>query len=185
MMRTLHPARAFLVALCLWAAACTQLPVAGDAEAPLSVPAPVLLAVPEDAARAAGLLEELAAATRLGPVEQRKLFLAAQRAYKMEPSAQARVRLGGLLAQPGSSLRDDVRALAVLEPLSRPAQAEAAGAVGQLGALLHAQVSERLRSAREDAQKQDRLRQQLEAMKAVERAISEREDRLPRAPARQ
>ena len=60
-----------------------------------------------------------------------------------------------------------------------PATAEACGAeVERLSALLAAEVAERQRIARVATRREEALRRQLEAMKAIERGILEREDRV-------
>ena len=50
--------------------------------------------------------------------------------------------------------------------------------VGRLNALLGAEVAERQRVTRVAARREDALRRQLDAMKAIERGILEREDRV-------
>ena len=59
------------------------------------------------------------------------------------------------------------------------AQAEACSAeVERLNALLVEEAAERQRLVRASARREDTLRRQLEAMKAIERGILEREDRV-------
>ena len=50
--------------------------------------------------------------------------------------------------------------------------------VDRLNALLVAEVADRQRAARAAARREDALRRQLDAMKAIERGILEREDRV-------
>jgi outer membrane murein-binding lipoprotein Lpp len=50
--------------------------------------------------------------------------------------------------------------------------------VARLNAQLEAQAAEQQRSTRAAARREEALRRQLEAMKAIERGILEREDRL-------
>lgn len=159
--RLLRPLCLALALPLLLAAGCAGLPVAGP-----------------DAASAAELLDYLAATVRLPAAAQKRELAQAALDYKTEASPLARVRLGGLHAQPAAALRDDARALALLEPSTRVAPEAARDAVQRLGALLHAQVAERVRAMREDARRHDLLRQQLEALKAVERSIAEREERM-------
>lgn len=145
--------------LALLLASCTSLPVMD--------PAP---------ARAARVMEELSRAARMDAEGQKQALQEAQRAHLAAPDEENRVRLGGLYAQPVAGLRDDARALALLAP---PAVAgEEVTPMQRLGALLHAQVSERVRGAREESRRQDQLRRQLEALRASERAIRSREQRL-------
>ncbi len=114
------------------------------------------------------------------------------------------LRLATLLATLPPPLRDDARAIELLEPL---ADATSPG-VGRFAALLAAQVTDRQRVAREldrlskesanAARERDRvekarelhdkerdkreeaLKQQLEALRAIERGILEREEKLRR-----
>ena len=67
-------------------------------------------------------------------------------------------------------------------PAAPAAKATAAGdcraEVGRLSALLAAEVAERQRLMRVAARREDAMRRQLDAMKAIERGILEREDRV-------
>jgi hypothetical protein len=98
-----------------------------------------------------------------------------------------------LLATLPPPLRDDARAAGLLEPI---ADAAAPG-VGRFAALLSLQIAERQRllrdverlsreverAARADKERDKReeaLKQQLEALRAIERGILEREEKLRR-----
>jgi hypothetical protein len=129
-----------------------------------------------------------AAVARMAPAEQRKALAQAAEAWKAGPTPYARAKLGGLYAQPAAALRDDARALSLLEPLAAGAKRDpAAGpdaSFADLASLLFVQVAERQRAAREEAKRQDVLREsndsmkeRLEAMKAIERSIQQREER--------
>ena len=115
-----------------------------------------------------------------------------------------RLRLATLLATLPAPLRDDARAAELLEPI---ADASAPG-IGRFAALLSSQIAERQRIVREldrlsreaanAARERDRsdkarevldkdrdkreeaLKQQLEALRAIERGILEREEKLRR-----
>ena len=117
-----------------------------------------------------------------------------------------RLRLATLLATFQPPLRDDARAAELLEPI---ADASAPG-IGRFAALLHAQVMERQRIAREAERlsrelasaarerertekarelldkerdkREEALKQQLEALRAIERGILEREEKLRKKP---
>jgi len=87
------------------------------------------------------------------------------------------VRLALLLSLPGTAFNDDGRAASLLEPLADSAAAEVPrGPLQQFAGLLHAQVSERTREQRRSAQ----LKEQLEALKAIERGIIERGKARPK-----
>ena len=137
---------------------------------------------------AAELVGYLVAVSRQGPAGQKQALAQAAQAYGRDPSHHARLRLGGLYAQPAPALRDDARALALLEPLLAPGKdaADLEPEVTDLAALLYAQVAGRQRAAREEAKRLEALREQNEAMKerigalrAIDRSILQREDRQP------
>lgn len=91
--------------------------------------------------------------------------------------AYGRLRLALLFALPGTAFNDDARAASLLEPLaSGSASAAQAGPMQQLAGLLYAQIVERLREQKRTAQ----LKEQLDAMKEIERKIIEREQGRPK-----
>jgi hypothetical protein len=109
--------------------------------------------------------------------EQRRELNASSRMFSKDRGAYARVRLALLLALPGTAFNDDARAAGLLEPLAGAAAAESSpGPMQQFAGLLHAQISERVREQRRAAQ----LKDQLEALKAIERKIIEREQARPK-----
>jgi hypothetical protein len=110
-----------------------------------------------------------------------------------------RLRLATLLATLPPPLRDDARAAELLGPV---ADAGAPG-IGRFAALLATQVNERRRvtheverlraeleragreralSDKERDKREEALKQQLEALRAIERGILEREEKLRRKP---
>jgi hypothetical protein len=140
-----------------------------------------------------------------GPAAEQKAALArAEKRFLADRSAAHRLRLATLLAALPAPLRDDARAAELLEPI---ADAGSTG-TGRFAALLAGQVAERQRLAREleraarEAERQGRerertdreraaadkerdkreeaMKQQLEALRSIERNILEREDRLRR-----
>ena len=138
---------------------------------------------------------EALSAARAPASEQKAALSRAQKAFTSDPSSINRLRLATLLAALPAPLRDDARAAELLEPLSDAATP----GVGRFSALLAAQVAERQRLAREldrvvraereraraDAERDKReeaLREQLEALRSIERGILEREERLRRKP---
>ncbi len=111
--------------------------------------------------------------------EQRREFNSVSQAFARDTGAYTRVKLALLLSVPGSGFSDESRAVALLEPLAGNATGTtvAAGATGAVNAplrefsfLLHAQLGERVREQKRSAQ----LREQLDALKAVERSLIER-----------
>ena len=109
--------------------------------------------------------------------EQRRELNASSQMFSKERDAYSRVRLALLLALPGTAFNDDAKAAGLLEPLAGAEAAESSpGPMQQFAGLLHAQISERLREQRRTVQ----LKEQLEALKAIERKIIEREQARPK-----
>ena len=129
--------------------------------------------------------------------EQKAALARAQRNLAREPSDANRIQLAALLASLPAPLHDDAKAAELLEPVADPS----APGFGRFAALLSAQIAERQRLARElerasrerlrmereheqadkDRDKREEaLRQQIEALRSIERGILEREDRLRR-----
>lgn len=137
-----------------------------------------------------GIVADALKAARAPASEQKAALAAAQAAFEKNPAAGDRLRLATLLAVLPPPLRDDARAGELLGPL---ANASAPG-YGRFAALLAGQLSERQRLGRElertarerervDKERDKReeaLRQQIEAMQSIERAILEREEKLRR-----
>ena len=109
--------------------------------------------------------------------EQQRELNASTQLLSKDRGAYGRVRLALLLALPGTAFNDDTRAASLLESLAGAGVSESPpGPMQQFAGLLHAQISERLREQRRTVQ----LKEQLEALKAVERNIIEREQARPR-----
>jgi len=105
--------------------------------------------------------------------EQRREFTSINQAFARDPGAYSRVKLALLLSVPGSGFTDEVRAVALLEPLAGGATGSTAASTAPLrefAFLLHAQLGERVREQKRSAQ----LREQLDALKAIERSLIER-----------
>jgi len=147
--------------------------------------------------------EALSAAGAPAP-EQKAALQRAQQEHVARPAPASRLRLAVLLATLPAPLRDEARATELLEGL---AAADSPG-IGRFATLLAAQMAERQRLARElerlgrDAERSARererldrererldkerdkreetLRQQLEALRSIERGILEREEKLRR-----
>jgi hypothetical protein len=178
---------ALALAVLAWLSGCALLP--GQEQAPAAVDE---------------MLGEAVRAARAPAAEQKAALARAQRTFEQDGNALNKLRLAALLVVLQAPLRDDARAAELLEPLSD----SASPGVGRLAAFLATQVSERQRLQRElerlarDAERaareragtererdrmdkerdkrEDALRQQLEALRSIERGILEREDRLRR-----
>ena len=142
------------------------------------------------------IIAEAVVASRAPFAEQQATLARAQKAFGCGAPA-ARLRLARGLASLPPPLRDAARAAALLESIS---DAGASG-LGRFAALLAAQVAERRRllqeldklraeaeragreralSDKERDKREDALKQQLEALRAIERGILEREEKLRR-----
>lgn len=107
--------------------------------------------------------------------EQQRELNASSQIFSKDRGAYGRVRLALLLSLPGTAFTDDARAAGLLEPLAS-AEAAASRPMRQFAGLLHTQISERLREQRRATQ----YKEQLDALKDVERKIMEREQARPR-----
>ena len=137
-----------------------------------------------------GIVAEAVQLARAPATEQKAALARAQQAFLAEASAANRLRLAALLATLPEPLRDDARAAELLQPLADVREP----GYGRFAALLTEQVVEHARLAREadrSARERERndkerdkreeaLRQQLDALRGIERGILEREERLRR-----
>jgi hypothetical protein len=138
------------------------------------------------------LIGETLQAARAPLAEQKAALQRAEQAYKASPTSANRLRLATLLATLPDPLRDDARAAELAEPI---ADASDPG-IGRFAALLGSQIAERRRAVREAERlarerervdkerdkREEALKQQLDALRAIERGILEREERLRRRP---
>jgi len=115
------------------------------------------------------------AAVRLPAEARRDERARAQQDFERLADDTNRLRLAALLATLPAPERDDARAAALLAPLAarNPETPRA-----RLAALLAAQVAERQRIARAGVRREGALRNQIEALKSIERGVLEREERL-------
>ena len=109
----------------------------------------------------------------LGSDEQQRELNASSQIFSKDRGAYGRVRLALVLSLPGTAFSDEPKAAGLLEPL---VSKEATGPMQQFAGLLHTQLAERLREQRRATQ----LKEQLDALKDVERKIIEREQARPR-----
>jgi hypothetical protein len=130
------------------------------------------------------LVHEALDSTRASPAQQKASLQRAEQAFGRDASALNRLRLAVLLATLAPPLRDDARAVELLEPIADPT----APGAGRFAAFLAGLVGERARVARERERsdrerdkREEALRQQLEALRAIERGIQEREEKLRRS----
>jgi hypothetical protein len=145
-----------------------------------------------------GVVKELVNTVNAPATEQKSRLALAQQRFAAAPTPLNRLRLAALLAALPAPLRDDARAMELLEPIS-----EDSSAIGRFAALLATQVAERQRLAREAERlakerassererqsadkerdkREEALRQQLDALRAIERGILDREERMRKKP---
>jgi hypothetical protein len=139
-----------------------------------------------------GVIAEAVLASRAPSIEQKSALQRAEQTFAADAVPLNRLRLATFLATFGDPLRDDARAAELLEPIANVNEP----GVGRFAALLASQISERRRSARENERlarerertdkerdkREEALKQQLDALRAIERGIMEREERLRRRP---
>jgi hypothetical protein len=106
--------------------------------------------------------------------EQQRELNASSQIFSKDRGAYGRVRLALVLSLPGTPFCDEPKAAGLLEPLV--SRETATGPMQQFAGLLYTQVSERVREQRRATQ----LKEQLDALKEVERKIIERETGRPR-----
>lgn len=111
----------------------------------------------------------------LAPDEQQRELNASNQTPSKQRGTYWRVKLALLLSLPGTGFNDDAKAAGLLEPLAF-AEGAASSPMQQLALLLYTQISERVREQRRATQ----LKEQLDALKDVERKIIEREQARPR-----
>ena len=132
-------------------------------------------ALPEDVAQVSDLVSYYARVAAMTPADQSREYAAAGQALSRDPTPYNRVRVALLASMPGTTFQDDVRAQSLLEPYSQAGPGY--DRLRQFAALLHGQLAERSK-ARARA---DQLKEQLDALRAVERTIIERTQPAPPA----
>jgi hypothetical protein len=165
--------RAVLAAALAALAACAQLqapaPVQSRPEPPqVAVPPPVAAptAEAEEARQVSELLGYYQRVAQLGPEDQKRELATATQAFNRERSNASRVRLALLYVMPGTSFQDEPRAAQLLEPVAGPG----GGAMRQFAGLLHAQVTERMKTQK----RADQLKEQVDALRAIEKQLIDR-----------
>ena len=146
------------LALAAWLplAACQSLP-----------PAASLTTIP--GSEGARVLDALALGQRVssaGNDEQKRALAYAQQAYGRDKSLETRLNLATLLALPTPPLGEEGRAIALLEPVA----AGAPGPARDYAVYLLAHLRDRVREGKSSRQ----LKEQLDALKSLERQMIER-----------
>ncbi len=115
------------------------------------------------------LIADLQRYGTLGPDDQKREREAATQALSRQRSDANRIRLAVLYTIVRTSPQDDQRALQLLENVAR--SNPGSPMMKQLGAVLQAQITERVRAVRDEQQKTDAALQKLEDLKAMERSL--------------
>ena len=137
--------------------------------------------VSREASILSDIVGETVDARKAPAVEQKRLLALAERRHSEQSGEAATVRLAALLIVLPAPLGNDTRARTLLEPL---ATKEPEGPLGRYALLLSEQAAERERLKRNHEQmcraalqREYALKEQIEALKAIERGILEHEDR--------
>lgn len=124
------------------------------------------------------LVTGLAAVARLPADAQRAELGTAAREFARDPGDYNRAWLGALHAVTRPPLRNDARAAELLGPLAASAHGDQTAPLAAFAVVLQEQLSARQRAARDGARRRDLLRQQLEALRDIERTNLQREQRV-------
>jgi hypothetical protein len=143
---------------------------------PLPTPDPVKL--PEEQDQALALLVEIARNGNGNADESRKELLAAQTLYNKDRSTVNRMRFALYTAMTASTIADDARLQGLLEPLvAKVGGLPSTHPLRPVAEALMMQVNERNRQVRDQTKKVDELQQKLDALKAIEKQLLDRDRR--------
>ena len=135
--------------------------------APSSLPS--VAPIPAEDLAALALIADLVRYNTLGPDDVKRELGLATNALARERTDANRVRLAVLYTIAHSSPQDDQRALQLLENVSK--SGGGATPVKAIAAILYVQVSDRIRSVRDEQAKASEAVQKLEALRAMERSL--------------
>ncbi|TAK92497.1 MAG: hypothetical protein EPO06_01460 [Burkholderiaceae bacterium] len=152
--------------ICLPLVVLLVLNLAGCALSPPSATPAAISAIDDDNQIVLSVLQQIQRVINASPEDQRRELTNAQQVFQRDKSTRTRLQLAVLLAQPSLTGNDDVRALALLEPLRNHANTSLRGLV----TLVVEQANERQRLGR----KAKTLEDQLDELKAMERSLIER-----------
>ena len=143
-----------------------QAPVQQQVTAPQQAAAPQ---INEEEQQALALLVDLQRYAVEAGEDLRRELAAANLALTRTRSDANRIRVAMLLTLPAAGPPDDARALSLLEPIV--GRSGNASPMKQIASLLHAQITERGRSVREEQRKTAVAQEKLDALRAVERSL--------------
>lgn len=146
--------------------------------APVVAPPPEPIKLPEDQEQSLALLIEMTRSTSASADELRKDFLASQTAFNKDKSSVNRLRYAWLSGLLGPAAGDDARLQGLLEPLvAKTGGFAPTHPLRPVADVMLAQLAERTRQLREEQKKADALQQKLDALKAIEKNLLDRERR--------
>ena len=153
-------------------------PVYVEVEKPAAVvPAPEPIKLPEDQEQSLALLIEMARSANASPDDLRKDFLASQTAFNKDKSSVNRMRYAWISGLLGPAAGDDARLQGLLEPLVAKGGFAATHPLRPVADVMLAQLTERTRQLKEEQKRADALQQKLDALKAIEKNLLDRERR--------
>jgi hypothetical protein len=154
-------------------------PVYVEVEKPAVVaPPPEPLKLPEEQEQSLALLIEMARTSSATADELRKDFQASQAAFNKDKTNVNRLRHAWISGLLGQTAGDDARLQGLLEPLVAKISGLATShPLRPIADLMLAQLNERTRQLKEEQKKADALQQKLDALKAIEKNLLDRERR--------
>jgi hypothetical protein len=134
--------------------------------------------LPEDQEQSLALLADMTRAANASAEDLRKDFVAAQGLFNKDKTNVNRLRYAWLSALMGPAAGDDARLQGLLEPLVAKAGGFASShPLRSIADVLLVQIGERARQLREEQKRGDALQQKLDALKAIEKQLLDRERR--------
>lgn len=154
-------------------------PVYVEVEKPAVVaPAPEPIKLPEDQEQSLALLIEMSRSANASQDDLRRDFVASQTAFNKDKSAINRLRYAWISGLLGSAAGDDARLQGLLEPLVAKTGGLAPNhPLRPVADVMLTQLTERTRQLKEEQKKADALQQKLDALKAIEKNLLDRERR--------
>ncbi len=144
----------------------------------IAPPPPAPIKLPEDQDQTLALLLELTRATNGSVEEARKELAAAQSLYAKDRSLNNRIRVAMYSALAANNTSDDSRLQGLLEPLvAKVGGLPQTHPIRPVAEMLLTQIAERNRQVREQTKKTDELQQKLDALKAIEKQLLDRDRR--------
>jgi hypothetical protein len=154
-------------------------PVYVEVEKPAVIPpAPEPIKLPEDQEQSLALLLEMSRSANASTDDLRKEFVASQSAFNRDKSTINRMRYAWISGLLGPAAGDDARLQGLLEPLvAKTGGFAPTHPLRPVADVMLAQLTERTRQLKEEQKKADALQQKLDALKAIEKNLLDRERR--------